>query len=441
MSFLTRTRRCYCILWLLLVLLSGCASDPAQSLFDQASDAKRSNDPIVRVLDDGRLRLSLEVLTQDRMKKDLGVDLTSRRIRGLWIEIDNQSDSPYWLLRSSLDWDYYPVSEILYSLTGDMDNDELLRQQQKLRSQSFRNPVPAHSKVSGYLFVSSNHLNRVAQLVLLGKEGAWEVPVYLPVPELQGYRLPEPADLYAPEEIVSTDMDGLRKLLKELPCCTTDARSEKQGDPLNLVLVGDAADLHYAFAARNWHTVEMTYLQSAEKTIKSFMFGDKYRYSPVSPLYAFGRKQDYALQKARASISQRNHLRLWLTPWKVAEKPVWIGQVSRDIGVHMTSQSPIFFTRKVDPDVDEDRNYLLEDLLLTGQVSALGYVAGLGESSKEQPLSNLTGDTYFTDGLRVVVFLGSHKRPAFHRREHSIVVLDWDHTPNAVKPRHIDLSP
>ncbi|WP_419607374.1 LssY C-terminal domain-containing protein, partial [Thiolapillus sp.] len=28
---------------------------------------------------------------------------------------------------------------------------------------------------------------------------------------------------------------------------------------------------------------------------KSFLFGDRYRYSPVSPLYVFGRKQDYAL--------------------------------------------------------------------------------------------------------------------------------------------------
>lgn len=439
MSLLTRMSRR--LLWLLLILLSGCASNSAQRLFDVVPKPQQTRDPVIRVLDNGRLRLSLEVLTRDRTKNNLGVDLTSRRIRGLWLEIDNQTDSPYWLLRSSLDWDYYPVSEILYSLTGELDNDELLRLQQKLLSQSFRNPVPAHSKVSGYLFISSNHLNRVAQLVLLGKEGAWEVPVYLPVPELQGYRLPEQADLYAPEEIVSTDMDGLRKLLKELPCCTTDARSEKQGDPLNLVLVGDAADLHYAFATRNWHTVEMNYLQSAEKTINSFVFGDKYRYSPVSPLYAFGRKQDYALQKARASISQRNHLRLWLTPWKVAEKPVWIGQVSRDIGVHMTSQSPTFFTHKVDPDVDEDRNYLLEDLLLTGQVSKLGYVGGLGASSVDHPLSNLTGDSYYTDGLRVVIFLRSHKRPAFHRREHSITVLDWDHSPRADEPRHIDLSP
>ena len=154
--------------------------------------------------------------------------------------------------------------------------------------------------------------------------GAWEIPVYLPVPELKGYRLPEQSSLYPSSEIIDTDIDGLRKLLETLPCCTTDAQGRKTGDPLNLVLVGDAPDLYYAFAARAWHTVEANYLQSAEKTVQSFLFGNRYRYSPVSPLYAFGRKQDYALQKARSNISQRNHLRLWLSPWRVNGKPVWI---------------------------------------------------------------------------------------------------------------------
>ena len=220
---------------------------------------------------------------------------------------------------------------------------------------------------------------------------------------------------------------------------TSDAQGKKTGDPLNLVLVGYAPDLYYAFAARAWHTVEANYLQSAEKTVQSFLFGNRYRYSPVSPLYAFGRKQDYALQKARSNISQRNHLRLWLTPWRVNGRPVWIGQVSRDIGVHMTSQSPIFFTHKIDPDIDEDRNYLVEDLLLTGQVTHFGHIEGLGKSTPDRPRANLTGDPYFTDGLRVVIFLGSHKEPLFHPRTRILEMLDWDHTPEADQPRHIDL--
>ncbi len=327
---------------------------------------------------------------------------------------------------------------ILYSLRGELDQEQFKALSEKLLGRRFRNPVPAQGRVSGYLFISSNHLNRVAQLVLRGVDGAWQVPVYLPVPELQGYRLPQATELYAPQEIVDTDVEGLRRLLYQLPCCTTDAKGKERGDPLNLVLVGQASDVHYALARRGWHSVEKNYLQSAEKTLKSFLFGDRYPYSPVSPLYFFGRKQDYALQKARSNITQRNHLRLWLTPWTVKGKPVWVGQVSRDIGVHMTSKSPIFFTHKINPDVDEDRNYLMEDLILTEQVERIGYISGLGDSSAAHPRSNLTGDSYYTDGLRAVIFLGSHKNAVFLQPEHRLQLLDWDHAPKTLEPRHID---
>ncbi|WP_293646414.1 hypothetical protein [Thiolapillus sp.] len=251
----------------LLLFLSGCASKPAGGLFDPVAPSAHSRDPIVRVLADGKLRLTLRILGKEEMQQQLGVDLTQRRIRGLWIEIGNQTDTSWWLLRSSLDWDYYPVSEILYSLQEELGLERLAVLSDKLRSSRFRNPVPAHGKRAGYLFVSSSHLNRVAQLVLRGVDGAWQVPVYLPVPELQGYRLPEVTDLYPPEAIIDTDVEGLRKLLKQLPCCTGDARGSKEGDPLNLVLVGKPSDVHYALARRSWHSVEKNYLLSAEKTV------------------------------------------------------------------------------------------------------------------------------------------------------------------------------
>jgi hypothetical protein len=40
----------------------------------------------------------------------------------------------------------------------------------------------------------------------------------------------------------------------------------------------------------------------------------KIPYSPVSPLYLYGRQQDFAEQKPRHTVHQRNHLRVWLSP-------------------------------------------------------------------------------------------------------------------------------
>ncbi len=94
----------------------------------------------------------------------------------------------------------------------------------------------------------------------------------------------------------------------------------------------------------------------------SFLFGGEYRYSPVSALYVYGRSQDIALQKVRESIHERNHLRLWLAPMRYEGKPVWIGQISRDIGVKWTLKGGVILTHKIDPDVDEARDYVHQNL-------------------------------------------------------------------------------
>jgi len=137
----------------------------------------------------------------------------------------------------------------------------------------------------------------------------------------------------------------------------------------------------------------------------SFFSGGEYRYSPVSSLYLFGRRQDVALQRIRKNIHQRNHFRLWLAPMTFNGRPVWIGQISRDIGVRFTKKT--ITTHKIDADVDETREFLLENLAYSQVLEKFAYVRGLDEAPIESPRQNLTGDPYFTDGLRLVMWIAS----------------------------------
>jgi hypothetical protein len=89
---------------------------------------------------------------------------------------------------------------------------------------------------------------------------------------------------------------------------------------------------------------------------------------------------------------------------------VWIGQVSRDIGVRLTDQTWNLTTHKIGPDVDFDRGYLLQDLLMSGFVERYGFVDGVRAATISSPRTNLTRDPYFTDGLRVVVFLSDEQK-------------------------------
>ncbi|WP_197477206.1 LssY C-terminal domain-containing protein, partial [Alcanivorax sp. HI0044] len=141
------------------------------------------------------------------------------------------------------------------------------------------------------------------------------------------------------QEHQHVDRDGLRAWLAEQPCCTHNDDSSASGDPINFVLVGDSQLLLSAMVQRGWDLTERIHGGSIWKTTKSFLMGSSYRYSPVSSLYALDRPQDMALQKARGNIHQRNHLRLWRAPLLCDGEPVWLGQISRDIGVRFTFKS------------------------------------------------------------------------------------------------------
>jgi hypothetical protein len=199
-------------------------------------------------------------------------------------------------------------------------------------------------------------------------------------------------------------IDELSDHLNNLPSATSNGKGTGHGDPVNLVVIGSLQTILSAFTAR-WDESETISLKTCWKTAKAFLLGENYRYSPVSPLYLFERPQDIALQRTRHSINERIHLRLWMTPMEFLGEPVWAGQVSRDIGVRFTTKTWNLTTHRIDPNVDESRDYCIEDLTQAGRVIAAGYVNGVGRCEQTKPKRNLTGDPYFTDGKRAVIVI------------------------------------
>jgi len=216
-------------------------------------------------------------------------------------------------------------------------------------------------------------------------------------------------DIYPPGKIVDyTDDAAFRAALEALPCCVTNDDGSKNGDPLNLAVVGGLEDAFPAFARRGWRGTEEKWSGSITKMVKSALAGERNAYAPVSDLYMFGRAQDFALQKARDTVHQRNHLRLWLSPMRYHGKQVWVGQISRDIGSRLTIHSPTLTTHKIDPDIDEARNALAQDLAYSQNLAKIGYLKGVGVAPKSAPRANLTTDPYYTDGLRAVLVFDRH---------------------------------
>ncbi len=173
------------------------------------------------------------------------------------------------------------------------------------------------------------------------------------------------------------------------------------------MIIGDPDAVWPAFLRTGWDPTAAMSTGSALKTGVFGIFGGAYRYAPISNLYVYGRAQDVALQKVRSNIHYRNHLRLWLAPITANGKPVFIGQISRDIGSRFTSKSKTLTTHRIDPNVDETRSSIVQDFIAAQALKAFARTGGVGPATKEDPRQNLTGDPWFTDGYRAVMLLTS----------------------------------
>ena len=371
----------------------------------KGGDVPPPNDRVYETLK-SEVRVSTAVPSASETEAIFGANLYSRNIQPVWIKVENLGDETLWFLPVGLDEAYFTPIETTYRwlnrlAIGDLDTAR------DVYSKSMRMRIEAGGVRSGYVFSRLDEGTKTFNIDVMGNDGRhYLMTFFVPVPGLRVDHYDVDWDkLYSKDEIRDVDLEGLVAGLEALPCCTRNKAGDKEGDPLNIAFVGDRKDLYYAFMRAGWDETETIYRASLFKTILSSIAGSQYRYSPVSALYVFGRPQDAALQKARENINQRNHLRLWLTPLRYQGKPVWIGQISRDIGVRFTWET--ITTHKIDPDVDETREYLLEDLAYAESVDKFGYVPGVGAAPYSGPRANLTGDPYFTDGRRILIFVSS----------------------------------
>ncbi len=385
---------------LLVMVLASCATLRTSAPFKPASvNEIRFRDRALSK-SDAEVRVTVAVPTAEESKALFNTDLIRKEIQPVWVKVENHSDRIYYLNSTATDPNYFSPLETVYAVRGGLFGIYRDAMERHFRSMNFRNPVMPNTAASGFIFTNLDEGEKVVQIDLIAAEQVKFFTFFVQIPGMRvDYRMVDFAD----DEILEVNENELKASLEEFPCCTTNPTGDKLGDPMNLVIIGDFKDVAAAFARRGWLPAEETYSTAVWKTIKSYLFGSRYRYSPVSPLYFYGRRQDFARQKPRHNIHERNHLRLWYSPLRFRGKPVFVGQVSRDIGVRFTSRAWPPVTHKIDPDIDEARDAVIEDLIYSQMVAEVGFVKGVGRARASNPRANLTGDPYFTDGYRVVL--------------------------------------
>ena len=193
--------------------------------------------------------------------------------------------------------------------------------------------IPPRSTVEGFVYTKLDEGVKSLSVLLVHPQRPLQFEWVADVPGIQlGHRQHALAALREQVGVQDVDAEELRHALEQLPCCTHGPDLKTPGDPLNIVIIGSGRRAFIPFVRQGWDPTETLSRDSVWRMIASSLFRGRYRTAPVSPLFVFGRPQDVALQKARATVDERNHLRVWLTPLRYQGLDVWIGQIRRHRG-------------------------------------------------------------------------------------------------------------
>ncbi len=359
----------------LLVACAGTARFETPAPFDDIELRQRA-----RTVDKHGFRVLATIPSRAETQAIFGVDLWEKNIQPVWLEIENRTDRLVRFLPTGLDPEYFSPREVSFGFYKGYSKEARRQLDGHIEALNFEDPIEPHSTVSGFVYTNREDALQVVNVDLIAKKWSKGLTLFVPVPG-QGASEKQLEQLRA--RLASTDLvrvedaERLRELLEALPCCSTDAEGA-QGEPLNLVAIGEADFIGAGFSRRG------------------------FRYSIASPRYAFGRQQDLVARKQAQWVSAQPHvMRLWLTDILYRGKTVWIGQIASSLGGRFASDTEQQ-RALIDPNVDEARLDLIQDMLYSQSLAKLGLVNGVGRVMTSKPRMLPNGGHYHTDGLRAV---------------------------------------
>jgi hypothetical protein len=177
------------------------------------------------------------------------------------------------------------------------------------------------------------------------------------------------------------------------------------GDPINIVLAGDEADLKRAMTACGWVEAKPITVDSSVRIAADTMLHRPDDAAPVSNLFLFGRKQDLAFeQPVKGGPGKRHHVRLWRWDELYEERPAWFCAATFDerVGLsHTTGQ----VTHHIAPEIDAERDLIVTELQQASEAQSVDWMEGF---HAELAGKNGGGDPWRTDGrLAIVTLRGS----------------------------------
>jgi hypothetical protein len=383
----------FCFLALVLpnAIRAQLVRESASPLPQHLSSSQQSEKPASTQTPTGKLRLSQEVqLSGDATWIDTGIDIqagehvlitANGKLRYTGAKNDN---GPEGLARGFKDLlRVLPFNETgrgaLIGRIGDQDTAEPF-------AIGARRDVLA--PISGRLSVGINQDNSDTG------DGNYTVRIEVYVPEGGATR------------VVAEQMNSLpgidNSLFSKIPRRIGD-KAGNPGDMVNFLILGSEEAMQRVFTTAGWVKVDTDVKGSVLHGLIESLSKESYLNMPMSPLYLFGRTQDYGWAHAEpiSVVRTRNHLRIWKAPFTVKGKTLWIGAATHDIGFERDQRNN-GVTHKIDPDIDLERDYVEKTLASTGLVTQITHFL---PDSPMKEAKTATGGTFHSNGQVLVLKL------------------------------------
>jgi hypothetical protein len=193
------------------------------------------------------------------------------------------------------------------------------------------------------------------------------------------------------------------KLFAQIPRRVADKAGDP-GDMVNFLILGSQDAMENVFTTAGWVKVDANVKATLLHGVLESISKESYLTMPMSPLYLFGRQQDYGWAHAEpiAVVASRNHLRIWKAAFDVNGRTLWVGAATHDIGFEKDQRNN-GITHKIDPNIDLERDYVEKTLSSTGLVAEVTHVL---PSNPMQDAKTATGGSFHSNGQVLVLKLG-----------------------------------
>ena len=169
--------------------------------------------------------------------------------------------------------------------------------------------------------------------------------------------------------------------------------------PINIVIIGNYNEVIRVFESAGWFKPDPITLRTTWRTTIASIMNAPYPRNIEVPSFWNSKPNDFAFQLPTQTVRQRHHVHFWSTPLLTDQNHrVWFVTAHFDKAISFKTIIP---SHHIDPNIDNERELIKQDLTQTGQTSEVRefQVAKAGKGK------NPAGDTFITDGEAYAIFL------------------------------------